>query len=255
MENNIQTSQTSEQVERPGLISRLMMVFSEPSKLFGTLTSKTDWLIPLIIIGIIGGAIYYQTRPIYADGMEPAVMEVLESYQDRMPAAQYNQMVEDAKKQFDEGRENAFLWYLPLVWFGLPFVFWLIISSIGMLSGNFIFGGKASFWIIMNVVAYAALIGFLGDCVRAIMIIMKDSMFVYTGLGLLKPANDGSFIFYLLRQIDLFSIWRIIVTGIGLGVIYNMKPKKFVIVLFIVWILFALLVAGANLFTGGTIIY
>ncbi|HHI03649.1 MAG TPA: hypothetical protein ENL22_09030, partial [candidate division Zixibacteria bacterium] len=198
---------------------------------------------------------YYQTRPIYADGMEPAVMEILDSYQDRMPEAQYNRLVEDTKKKFDEARENPLLWYYPLIWFGLPFVFWLIISSIGMLSGNFIFGGKASFWIIMNVVAYAALVGFLGEIVRGIMMILKDSMFVYTGLGLLKPANDGSFLHFLLRQIDLFSIWRIIVTGIGLGVVYNMKPKKFIIVLFIVWILFALLVAGANLFTGGTIMY
>jgi len=255
MENNLQTSQPSSQIEKPGLISRLMMVFSEPSKLFGTLTGKTDWLIPLIIVGIIGGAIYYQTRPIYADGMEPAVMEILDSYQDRMPEAQYNRLVEDTKKKFDEARENPLLWYYPLIWFGLPFVFWLIISSIGMLSGNFIFGGKASFWIIMNVVAYAALVGFLGEIVRGIMMILKDSMFVYTGLGLLKPANDGSFLHFLLRQIDLFSIWRIIVTGIGLGVVYNMKPKKFIIVLFIVWILFALLVAGANLFTGGTIMY
>jgi len=255
MENNLQTSQPPSQIEKPGLISRLMMVFSEPSKLFGTLTGKTDWLIPLIIVGIIGGAIYYQTRPIYADGMEPAVMEILDSYQDRMPEAQYNRLVEDTKKKFDEARENPLLWYYPLIWFGLPFVFWLIISSIGMLSGNFIFGGKASFWIIMNVVAYAALVGFLGEIVRGIMMILKDSMFVYTGLGLLKPANDGSFLHFLLRQIDLFSIWRIIVTGIGLGVVYNMKPKKFIIVLFIVWILFALLVAGANLFTGGTIMY
>ncbi|RKX18618.1 MAG: hypothetical protein DRP51_08860, partial [Candidatus Zixiibacteriota bacterium] len=165
MENNLQTSQPPSQIEKPGLISRLMMVFSEPSKLFGTLTGKTDWLIPLIIVGIIGGAIYYQTRPIYADGMEPAVMEILDSYQDRMPEAQYNRLVEDTKKKFDEARENPLLWYYPLIWFGLPFVFWLIISSIGMLSGNFIFGGKASFWIIMNVVAYAALVGFLGEIV------------------------------------------------------------------------------------------
>ncbi|MCP4703569.1 MAG: YIP1 family protein [candidate division Zixibacteria bacterium] len=255
MENNIQTSQTSEHIEKPGIIARLMMVFSEPSKLFGTLTGKTDWLIPLIIVGILGGAIYYQTRPIYTEGMESTVMEMLENYKERMPEAQYEQMLEDAKKQFDEGRENKFEWYLPLVWFGLPLVIWLIISSLGLMSGNFIFGGKANFWIIMNVVAWAALIGFLGDFVRGIMIVLKDSMYVYTGLGLITPANDGSFMYYLFRQVDIFSIWRIIVTGIGLGVIYKMKPKKFVIVLLIVWIIFISLVAGANMFTGGTIIY
>ena len=255
MENNIQTSQTSEQVEKPGIIARLMMVFSEPSKLFGTLTGKTDWLVPLIIVGILGGAIFYQTRPIYAEGMESVVMEMLEGYKDQLPSARYDQMLEDAKVQFEEAKENPFEWYMPLIWFGVPLLFWLIISSIGLLTGNFVFGGKANFWIIVNIVAYAALIGFLGDFVRGIMIILKDSMYVYTGLGLLSPANDGSFVHYLLRQVDLFSIWRIIVTGIGLGVVYKMKSKKFVIVMFIVWILFISLVAGANMFTGGSIIY
>ena len=255
MENNIQTSQTSEQIEQPGLLSRLKMLFSEPSKLFGTLSGKTDWLIPLIIVAILGGAVSYQTRPIYAEGMEATVMEMLEGYEEQLPAAQYQQMLEDAKKQFDEGRENKLLWYFPLIWVSMPFVFWLIISSIGMMSGNFVFGGKAGFWIVMNVVAYAALIGILGDFVRAIMMILKDSMYVYTGLGLLTPANDGSFLYFLFRQIDLFSIWRIIVTGIGLGIVYKMKPKKFVIVLIIVWVLFISLVAFANTFTGGTLIY
>jgi len=255
MENNIQTSQTSEPNSKPGLMSRLMMLLSEPSKLFGILTSKTEWLIPLIIVGVLGGAIYFQTRPILVDGMEPAVFENIAKYEDRMPAESYNQIIEDAKKQFADARENKFEWYLPLIMFGLPFVFWLIISSIGLMTGNFVFGGKGSFWAIMNVVAWATLIGLLGDAVRGIMMIMKDSMYVYTGLGLLMPVNDGSFLHYLFRQIDIFSVWRIIVTGIGLGVVYNMKPKKFVVVLIIVWIIFISLVAGANMFTGGSLMY
>ncbi len=255
MENNIQTSQTSEQIEQPGLISRIMMLFSEPSKLFGTLTGKTAWLIPLIIVGILGTAIYYQTRPIYAEGMEASSMEMLQAFEERMPADRYAQMVEDVTKQFDEARENKFLWYSPLISTGVPLLLWIIIASVGMLSGNFIFGGKAGFWTIVNVVAWAALIGFLGDIVRTIMMVLKDSMFVYTGLGLLTPVNDGSFLYYLFRQIDLFSVWRIIVTGIGLGIVYQMKPKKFVIVLLIIWIIFISLVAGANMFTGGSIVY
>jgi hypothetical protein len=255
MENNIQTSQTSEQIEQPGLISRIMMLFSEPSKLFGTLTGKTAWLIPLIIVGILGTAIYYQTRPIYAEGMEASSMEMLQTFEERMPADRYAQMVEDVTKQFDEARENKFLWYSPLISTGVPLLLWIIIASVGMLSGNFIFGGKAGFWTIVNVVAWAALIGFLGDIVRTIMMVLKDSMFVYTGLGLLTPVNDGSFLYYLFRQIDLFSVWRIIVTGIGLGIVYQMKPKKFVIVLLIIWIIFISLVAGANMFTGGSIVY
>jgi hypothetical protein len=255
MENNIQPSQVSNRIERPGIMSRLLKVFSEPSGLFGNLIGKTDWLIPLIIIGLVGGIINYQTRPLYADGMYKAIVERVESYREQLPEARYNQIVEDMEKQFAEARENSFKWYYPPLWFLLPFIFMAVVAGVGLMTGNFVFGGKANFWIIFNVVAYAALIGLLGDLVRGIMMLAKNSMFVYTGLGILRPANDGSFLFYLLRQIDLFSIWRIVVTAIGLGVIYKMNPKKFAYILFAIWAIFMALVAVANQFTGGTIIY
>ncbi|MFH2036498.1 MAG: hypothetical protein ABIJ45_08860 [Candidatus Zixiibacteriota bacterium] len=257
MENNIQTSQTSEQKEQPGLLSRIMMLFSEPSKLFGILTGKTAWLIPLIIIGILGTAIYYQTRPIFAEGMEATLMEMLQTYEDKIPAAQYSQMIEDATKQFDEARENKFLWYSPLLSSGVPLVIWMIISVIGMLAGNFIFGGKAGFWLIFNVVTYAALIGLLGDVIRDSMMLSKGTTDVFTGLGLLKPIIGGNtFLFYLFRQIDIFSIWRIIVTCIGLGVVYKMSAKKFGYVIFGIWVVFIVIVAALNAsFFAGGIIY
>ena len=131
----------------------------------------------------------------------------------------------------------------------------MIISLICIVAGNFLFGGKAGYWIILNVVLFSALIGVAGEIVRGLLMISKDSMYVYTGLGLLKPVDDGTFLHYFFRQIDLFSVWRIVVTSIGLGAIYQMKPKRFGYVLFSIWILFVLLVSVANLFTGGSITY
>ena len=107
----------------------------------------------------------------------------------------------------------------------------------------------------MNVVAFAAMVGLLGDIARFLIAIGKDSVWVYTGLGILKPMDDGSFLFYLLRQVDLFSIWRIIVTCIGLGVLYKMKPTRFAFVLFPIWIVFICIIAFANIYASGGIIY
>lgn len=52
-----------------------------------------------------------------------------------------------------------------------------------------------------------------------------------------------------------FSIWRILVTAIGLGVIYNMKTSKFAAVLYPLCFIFIMLVAVANIFSSGSIIY
>ena len=116
-------------------------------------------------------------------------------------------------------------------------------------------GGKAGFWLVFNVIVFTGLIGLAGDVIKSIMILAKDTSYVYLGLGLLKPVNDGSFLFYLFRQIELFSIWRVIATCIGLGAVYNISGKKFGYALVPIWVVFVLLVAVANIFTGGSIVY
>jgi hypothetical protein len=40
---------------RPGILKRLVLVFSEPGRLFPTLTGKMDWLVPFLIVAILGG--------------------------------------------------------------------------------------------------------------------------------------------------------------------------------------------------------
>jgi len=246
---------TVESATRPGLIARVMTVFTAPTKAFAALTRKTDWIAALVIIAILGGIVGHLTRPIIVRDMLPAAEERLEQYRQYMSQAQYDEAMNRIAQARAEAEVNKFEWYFPLIVLGFPFIVMVIISALGLISGNFIFGGKANFWIIMNAVAFAALIGLFGDIVRGLMMLAKDSAQVFTGLGLLRPVNDGSFIFYLFRQIDIFSIWRIVATAIGLGIVYNMKPKKFAYVLFIVWIILIVLVAVANQFTGGSIVY
>ena len=245
--------ETPPQPDRPGVLSRIFMVFSKPSALFPALTGKLDWLIPLIVVAVIGGVFREVTLPISVRDLSAKVMERIEGYKDRLPPERYEEIVNQVEEQFASAKE--FKWYNPLLYLGFPLVFFFIISGICILCGNFFFGGKSNFWIIVNVVGYAALIGLLGDVVRGLMMLAKDSYYVYTGLGLLKPVDDGSFLFYLFRQVDIFSIWRIAATAIGLGVIYKMKLNKFAYVLFGVWLVFVVVVAVLNLFVGGTIVY
>ena len=240
-----------EPAPKPGIISRVYMVFAEPAKLFGTLTGKVDWLVPLIFVAVIGSVLGYFTMPYIVESQRAGVERMMEKYRDQMPEETYRQTMEQIEEQFAEAQ--SYKWYYPLLGVALPFIFFMIIGVVCLITGNFIFGGKASFWIVVNVVAYAALIGLLGDVVRSIMMLAKDSAYVYTGLGLLKPIDDGSFFYYLLKQIDLFSIWRIAVTAVGLGVIYKMKPAKFMYVIIPIWIIFICLVAAVDMFSGGSI--
>jgi hypothetical protein len=252
MEDEKMSEEMNENVQKQELstVSKVFKVFYEPSAVFRTLTKKIDWLVPLLIIAVIGGAIYYITMPITSRDMKETIAKNMEKYKEMMTEEQYNEIISKIDEQF----ADPYKWYSPLITTAAPLVIFFIISAISIVTGNFLFGGKSNFWIVMNVVGYAALIGLLGEVVNGALILAKDSMQSYTGLGSLT-SDDSSFLFYLFRQIDVFTIWRIVATTIGLGVIYNMKPKKFAYVLFPVWLIFIALVAAANMFTGGSIVY
>lgn len=241
--------------QRPSLVSRITDVFYQPTMLFGRLTRKTEWLIPLIAFFIIGGVMNFITMPISVRDLSKRALENVEKYRQYIPPERFAQIEADINKRIKDAQAYKFEWYYPLIYLGFPLVFFLVISGVCIIVGNFIFGGKANFWIVVNVVAFAGLIGLLGDVVRELIMLGKDSAYVYTGLGLLKPVDDGTFIYYLLRQVDVFSVWRIVATVIGLGVIYKMKPAKFAYVLFPIWLIFIVVVGILNTFTGGTIIY
>lgn len=258
MDNQNPSLSDLSQSERPNPIQRLVMLFSAPSSLFPKLTGRTDWIVPLILIAILGGLFGpggYLVSPIVAKDSYPRVLANLEKWKDQMPAAQWEEVKNQVDEGFREAREKRLKWYYPFIYIGWPLVISVVIGLLGLIAGNFLFGGKANFWIILNVVLFSAVVGALGDTVRGLLMISKNSMYVYTGLGLLKPFDDGSFLHYFMRQIDLFTIWRIILTSIGLGAVYLMKPKKFAYVLFPIWIVFILLVAFANLVAGGSITY
>jgi hypothetical protein len=243
-----------EPVPQPSLIGNVFKVFYEPTSVFPSLTKKTAWLVPFVIVILISAVLGHFVQPIMMEHQIKAQEKLVEQYRDQIPAAR----LAEIDRQFAEARAEAgkFKWYFPLIIVGLISVFWAVTSLIGWLTGNFVLGGKANFWIILNAVGFAALVGLLGDIVRDIMMISKGSADVFTGLGLLKSTvGSESFLFYLFRQIDLFTVWRIIVTCIGLGVVYKMKTAKFAYVIFPVWIVFICLVALANTFVGGTIIY
>lgn len=244
-----------ESKEEVSPFSGLVQIFASPTRLFTSLRNKKAWLLPLILTAVVVMVVGHFTRPIILNDTFPKIREMMEKYKTQMPEERYQETMRDLDEQEKVAKENPFIWYYPLIVLGLILVTYFLIASIGWISGNFLYGGKADFWLLMNVVAFASLLGICGDIIRGVMMVMKDSSYVYTGLGMFKPVNDSSFVFYLLRQIDIFSIWRIVATAIGFAAVYRMKTSRFAIIIFTVWGIFIALIAAANIFTGGSIIY
>ena len=237
----------------PSFVSRIVNVFVAPSRAFVGLSNKWEWLIAALIVIALGFGAREIQKPILIPELKAAAMENIKRFKDRMPADRYEEIVQRIDTQFEEGMSNS-----PrniAIGLGAGLIFTVLLGLFCWMTGNFFLGGKQAFWAVLTVAAFCGFIGLVGDYLRTALMVMKDTSYVYIGLGMLKPQPDGSFLFYLLRQMEFVTMWKIAALSIGLASIYGKPAKRFALILTPLWLIFICLVAGANLYTGGTIVY
>lgn len=253
-EMSVQEMQPSAPAEEAqSFLSRVINVFVAPSKAFVGLGHKWEWLIAALVIAALGFGARAIQMPYLGPDLKKAAMENIERFKDQLPADQYNEIVQQIETELESGLtlspKNISIGIVAVIF--VTFV----IGLCGWLAGNFFHGGKLPLWQPITVAAFAGFIGILGDYATGGMMVLKGSSYVYIGLGMLKPTNDSSFLYYLLRQMEFVTMWKLAVLCIGFGVIYQKPSMKFFYVLLPLWLIFISLVASANLFTGGTIVY
>lgn len=105
-------------------------------------------------------------------------------------------------------------------------LFWFIFNAL--------LGGMATFRQVLAVTAHAQVIGALGAILGAPIMYFQGA-FTATGpfnLGVLVPMLPAdSFLVRFLSAISFFMLWQIVVTAIGLGVLYRRKATGIAIAL------------------------
>ena len=112
----------------------------------------------------------------------------------------------------------------------------LMITLIILLIVKFFFGESTSYLSLLPYISFSYLITVLESVIKIPLMLNKWSIDVYTGMGLLDIGEKGTFINNFLSAVDLFSVWRIILIGIGLSIYFNKAAKPYTIAIFIYWL-------------------
>ncbi len=107
---------------------------------------------------------------------------------------------------------------------------------------NAILGGTATFKQVLGIVTHSMVISALGVAVGAPVMYIKgtmSSMGPFNLAALVPMLEEKSFLVQFLGFIDPFRVWSIIVTAIGLGVLYKRKSSNIAIALLVVYALIA----------------
>lgn len=233
------------------ILSNIINIYIAPSKVFAAVKDfNFSWRkalipLPIVILAIVGIISFWAIQDLADDyGYEKAV-----SYIENMDRLTDEQKVEQIAKIEDRMDGSQISSWISSG-LGMPVTVFFM-ALVALIVGNTFMGGAAKYGQLLNVTAWAYMIAILEAIVKIPLMLSKWSLEVYTGLGVLGIGAKGTFINYLFAGIDIFSIWRIVIIAIGMGIVYNKKTKPYIIAMLMAWFVLRLISAGFSSFFGG----
>lgn len=230
-------------VPTKGVVSRIVGIFTSPRAVMEDIVAHPNWLIPLIIVLMLGMTNAY----LFTDlGMQAGIEQV------RNNPKMTQEQIDVATKAMQERMASPWR-YVGIV--AAPIfivVACLLIAGVFLFSGNVLLGGEAKFKTIFSVVSWSSLIGVLAAAVNVPIMLAKQSLEEATSLSvLLSPDDKNTFLYKLLSKVEIFTIWEIAVMGIGLAVAYKFSTGKATGIVVAWWLIYVLISVGLSTLFGG----
>jgi hypothetical protein len=114
-----------------------------------------------------------------------------------------------------------------------------------MFVGNTILGGEGKYKTVFSMVCWSGLISLLSSIVNIPVMKSKGVMETATNLAsFLSPDDNKSVFYYFLSQIDLFTIWWLVVLGFGMAAVYRFSTNKGMTAAFGLWAIYLVVAVG-----------
>ena len=224
-----------------GGASKVINVFFEPRRLFESLKIKPTWLIPFLIIVLLGMGFFYYTYPFM---MNQQVEKIQEN--EKIPEQQKEIIIEKLTE-----KDHPPLWQMALAPIG-SLVVLVVVAAILFFVFNVLLGGDSTYRRVFSVYCYSGLIAIPSMIVKFPLTMIKGDLNVQTSLALLLSANaKDTFLYSVLSSFDIFSFWQVILISMGMGVMYKYSTKKAFVAVLVLWIIYILAKSGVSTLFGG----
>jgi len=229
-----------------GEVSRISGVFFEPTKTFTDIARRPSWLLPMILVILASmAASFVISQRITWDRV---VRQQVESRAQQLPAEQRERQIEMGVKV------ASVMGYAGSV-VGVPIIC-LVVAGVllGIVAG--ILSAPVRFKQVLAVVCWAGMPNLIKTILMIVVIYLKNpddfnmkNPLAFNLGAFLDPEKTSKFLYSLCTSIDLFTLWVIFLTAVGLkaaaGKKVSMQGAIFAVVL--PW---AILVLGGATLAG-----
>jgi hypothetical protein len=231
----------------PGLVARLVGVLLSPRETFTAIAAKPRWLGVMLITMAMSSAAYYVI--LSSQDMQDAIVDQQVRAIESRGNAVSDQQVANMER---------FIGYLPVGYAVGIFVLGPLFGAAiaGIVTGIFttLMGGNGTFKQVFAVMSHAGFIPAISALFIAGMLAAGAKPVGVrppgANLGVFLPMlEETSFLAVMLRSIDMFLLWWMVVLAIGIGVLYKRRTGPIATTFIGLYVVIALLIA---VFTSGS---
>lgn len=237
------TPVATETAAGPGLISRLLGVLVSPRSAYAAVAARPRVLGALVVtLAITAGAqAGFLSTEVGKEALidqQTKAMDGLRRLGLNIPDAAYDQL---------EARAASAPYTTAASIVIVTPIFYTIITAVLLAIFNALLGGTATFKQVYAILVHSAVIG----CVQQLFTIpinyARGEIGSPAQLSVFLPMlDDMGFVYYFLTAIDLFIIWMIVSSSIGLAVLYKRRTGPIATAQMAVYVVIALIIAAVR---------
>lgn len=233
-------------------------IFTEPSATFAAAAKfpprTVDWLLPILLLILVAGLspTIYRTNPeVRRQMIEQAVSQREKQLEESLKSGQITQ--EQAEQGIEQTRafiENGGPFFtimnflIVAVFFTIIF---FIVAGIYFLLSRFLLKGTGTYSSVLVASGLTSYIGIIQVIVIIILSLAFSKNFTGTSIAAITGMDKNTTLGFLLNKADIFTIWSLCITGIGLAKMFkSTDTKKYLIMIFSLWVIWSVLIFGLS---------
>jgi len=214
---------------------KVLWVFASPSRCFGALRERPDWFKAWLLVAIVGllpNVILLNTidlKQLAEQAVDESEANQAESQEDYKPLSPQER--EQAVERFVKGQ-----WSASTLVAMMMSLLRLLVSAAAIYLLAYAFGIGGSFTGALSVWAYASIVRIPEMLISAAIVVLTEGK----GLNLESLLGEGAVspaIQLAIAQFDPFSLWQLVVAGLGLALIRSTSRARGLSVMAAIWVL------------------
>ncbi|WP_273702721.1 Yip1 family protein [Thermoanaerobacter sp. A7A] len=212
-----------EQVKEMNFMQRVIGIIISPIETMKNLIEKPRILYPIFAMAFGMVLLYLIRFPVFSEYIKNNVQMALSQTNTPLTQEQINATVKMAP-------------YMALISTPIANLFSWLIITVAIFGLIKLFKGQGNFKQYLSITGYAYTITLLYLFLSLIVSFFSGELTINSSLTLLAQSLKGSYIYGVMRGIDLFTIWYYVVIAIGVGLVSNISKTKAYAVVALVYI-------------------